>query len=147
MKYFTLIARLTIGFLFVAASLHKIIEPADFAVSIRNYMIVPVSMSNLLALTLPWVELGAGLMLIAGTLVKPSALLTTGMLAVFLIAVVHAYAIGLDIDCGCFASSSTSEGQIGVYHIVRDAALFFISLFILVSDRGNFCLFGGYFTK
>ena len=60
MKYLTLAARLFIGGLFIYASIYKIGDPANFAVSIRNYMIVPPSWSNILALTLPWIEIGAG---------------------------------------------------------------------------------------
>ncbi len=132
-----LIFRLFIGVLFVFASVHKIIDPAEFAVSVRNYMIVPPSWSNVIALTLPWVELVAGALLIIGIQTKPAALLTTIMLAVFLGAVIYAYAIGLDIDCGCFSSSSASEGRVGVYHIVRDAVLVIISGAVLFLDLGK----------
>ena len=89
-------------------------------------------------LTLPWIEIVAGVFLIVGVQVRPSALLTTGMLGVFLGAIIYAFSIGLDIDCGCFSSAATSGGRIGLIHIARDASLFLISLFILVSDRGNF---------
>ncbi|MBI5250023.1 MAG: DoxX family membrane protein [Desulfomonile tiedjei] len=140
MKYLTLAARLLIGALFVYASVHKILNPADFAVSVRNYMIIPPAWSNLVALTLPWVEIAAGAFLIAGIQIKPAALLTTGMLGVFLAAIIHAYSIGLDIDCGCFGSASTSAGKIGTYHLLRDGTLFLSSLFILLADRGEFSL-------
>lgn len=142
MKYLTLAARLAIGGLFVYASIYKITDPAQFAVSIRNYVMVPPEWSNAVALTLPWVELGAGLFLILGIETKPSALLTTGMLAVFLVGIVRAYAIGLDIDCGCFSSAIASQGRISAYHIVRDSTIFLISIFVLLSDRGHFRLFG-----
>lgn len=133
MKLFNLMGRLFIGIIFVVASYHKIIEPEGFAVSIRNYMIIPDAYSNLLALTLPWVEMGAGLLLIAGILVKPAALLTTGMLISFLSALLYAYAINLDIDCGCFSSVSSSVGRIGIYHLIRDSFLVAISAFVLFS--------------
>jgi uncharacterized membrane protein YphA (DoxX/SURF4 family) len=142
MKYFTLAARLLIGGLFVYASLHKIIDPMSFAVSIRNYMIVPPSWSNILALTLPWIEIGAGGFLILGIQTRPSALLTTGMLGVFLGALIYAYTIGLDIDCGCFSSAESSTGRVGLYHLVRDSCLFLISFFILIADKGHFSLSG-----
>jgi putative oxidoreductase len=140
MKYFTLAARLLIGGLFVYASIHKILDPVDFAVSIRNYMIVPPSWSNILALTLPWIEIGAGGLLIFGIQTRPSALLTTGMFGVFLGALIYAYAIGLDIDCGCFSSASSSSGRVGWHHLVRDSSLFLISLFILIADKGDFSI-------
>jgi putative oxidoreductase len=142
MKYFTLAARLLIGALFVYASIHKILDPLDFAVSIRNYMIVPPSWSNILALTLPWIEIGAGGSLIFGIQTRPSALVTTGMLGVFLGALIYAYAIGLNIDCGCFSSASSSTGRVGWYHLVRDSSLFLISLFILIADKGDFGISG-----
>ncbi len=145
MKLLSLVARLFIGAIFVVASYHKILDPVEFAVSIRNYMIIPEAYSNLLALTLPWIEMGVGLLLITGILVKPAALLTTGMLASFLAALVYAYAINLDIDCGCFSSSSSSDGRIGIYHLVRDSLLVFVSAFLLFSvDYGSIF---NYFSK
>lgn len=124
--------------MFVYASIHKVFDPAGFAVSIRNYMIIPASWSHIVALTLPWIEIVAGAFLILGVQLRPSALLTTGMLGVFLGAIIYAFSIGLDIDCGCFSSAATSGGRIGLIHIARDASLFLVSLFILMSDRGNF---------
>jgi putative oxidoreductase len=136
-KFFILIARLFIGAMFIYASVHKILDPGDFAVSIRNYLIIPPAWSNMVALTLPWVEFGAGALLILGIQTRPSALLTTGMLAVFLAAIIRAYAIGLDIDCGCFSSGTGSVGQIGVYHIVRDSTFVCVSALVLLFDRGE----------
>jgi uncharacterized membrane protein YphA (DoxX/SURF4 family) len=148
MKYLVLAARLIIGVLFVYASVHKVLDPASFALSIRNYMIVPSAWSNLIALTLPWIELAVGLFLVVGIQTRASALLTTGMLGVFLAALIYAYSIGLDIDCGCFTSAASSGGRIGLYHLARDGSLFLISLLVLVADRGDFSLsrvelFGG----
>ncbi|MBI5568499.1 MAG: DoxX family membrane protein [Desulfomonile tiedjei] len=142
MKYLTFAARLFIGGLFVYASIHKITDPAQFAVSIRNYMILPPEWSHLVALALPWVEIGAGAFLILGIQTKPSALLTTGMLAVFLVAIARAYATGLDIDCGCFSSAAASHGRVDIYHLVRDSLILLVSLFVLLADRGDFCISG-----
>jgi len=139
-RYAVLLARLLIGGLFIYASVHKILDPADFAVSIRNYMIVPPAWSNVAAMILPWVELVAGLFLIAGVLTRPSALLTTGMMVVFVGALSYAYFIGLDINCGCFGSSVASQGRVGPLEIVRDSILLAASFLIIVADRGDFSL-------
>jgi putative oxidoreductase len=139
-RFACLIARLVIGGIFVYASIHKIMEPGVFAVSVRNYLIIPVSWSHIVALTLPWVEVGAGAFLILGIQTRPAALLTTGMLAVFLAAIIRAYVIGLDIDCGCFSSATASSGHLGIYHIARDSAILCASAFILLCDRGDFSL-------
>lgn len=140
MKYGVLAARLLIGSLFVYASIYKILDPADFANAIRNYMILPPQWSNIVALTLPWIELFAGSLLILGIQTRPAALLTTGMLSVFLCAIVYAYAIGLNIDCGCFETASNSEGSIGILYVFRDSGLVLVSLGIVLFDRGDFSL-------
>lgn len=142
MKYWTLAARLLIGGLFVYASVHKLFDPADFAAAIRNYQLLPAALSNLAAMSLPWVEITAGVFLMLGILTRPSALITTVMMSVFLAAIIFAFATGLDIDCGCFTSAASSSGRIGVYHIVRDSFLLLICLSILLLDKGYFSVAG-----
>jgi len=139
-KYLVLAARLLIGGLFIYASIYKILDPASFASSIRNYMILPEAWSNVAAMTLPWIEFVAGVFLVLGVQTRPSAFLTTGMLAVFFSAVLYAFSIGLDIDCGCFSSAASSRGRVGPFDIVRDGALFLVSLLILARDTGDFNL-------
>lgn len=136
--------RLIIGGLFIYASAYKVSNPGEFAVSIRNYMILPVEWTNFVAITLPWVELGVGIFLALGIQTRASALLTTSLLAVFFVALVYVYSIGLDIDCGCFSSSAQSSGKIGPLHLMRDAGLLLTSAFILLFDRGGFSLSGRY---
>ncbi len=140
LRHFVWMARLFIGGLFIYASIYKVLNPADFAVSVRNYMILPVEWSNLVAVTLPWVELGVGIFLVLGMFTRPSALLTTAMLGVFLGALFYAYSIGLDIDCGCFSSSTQSSGKIGPFHLLRDTIFFLISAFVLFFDRDHYKL-------
>lgn len=137
LKYFILAARLVIGIVFVYASWHKILDPATFAVSVRNYSLLPPEYSNIVALALPWIELVAGVLLIIGIQIKPASLLTTGMLAVFFGAILYAYSVGLDIDCGCFGSATNSPGRIGIYHLFRDGAFLLLSMSIFAFDRGH----------
>jgi uncharacterized membrane protein YphA (DoxX/SURF4 family) len=92
------------------------------------------------ALTLPWIEFVAGTFLILGVQTRPAALLTSGMLAVFVSAIIYAYATGLDIDCGCFGSAADAKGRVGMLHILRDTGLFLVSLAIVLFDRGNFSM-------
>ncbi len=141
MKYLVLIARLALGCLFIYASIHKVLDPADFSQAIRNYLILPEAMSNLAALILPWMELVAGSFLILGIQTRPSALITTGLLAVFIPVLFYVYYTGLDITCGCFSHTQSSGGKIGVPTLIRDSSIFLISLFVLLADRGNFRLF------
>jgi putative oxidoreductase len=138
MRWITLISRLVVGFLFVYASAYKILDPGEFAGSIRNYGLIQPVFSNLVALTLPWLELVSGAFLILGIQTRASALLTSLMMLVFLGVIIYAYTIGLDIDCGCFSSSTESTGRIGLLHIFRDIAVALLSFWVLVFDKGEF---------
>jgi hypothetical protein len=77
------------------------------------------------AAVLPWLEVLAGLALIAG-LKKRSCLILLGFLAgVFLVVLVVTLARGLKIDCGCGLFFTR---QVGLVPIIEDAALFLWAL-------------------
>jgi uncharacterized membrane protein YphA (DoxX/SURF4 family) len=129
-----LCARLYLGGVFVWACLHKIAHPAAFAVDIATYQLLPVALINLLALVLPWVELLAGAMLIVGLRVRAAALLVAGMMAMFMIALGWALARGLEMSCGCFASSGTADPISGMT-MLRDAGWLALALYVLCLER------------
>lgn len=129
-------ARWYLGWLFVSACVHKIAEPASFALDIATYDILPLGLVNLTAITLPWVELAAGVMLLTGARVRPAAVLVSGMMAVFLGALLVALARGLDMSCGCFASQGASEDPISWLTVVRDSVWMGLSGFVFGCDRG-----------
>ncbi|MEW6533009.1 MAG: MauE/DoxX family redox-associated membrane protein [Thermodesulfobacteriota bacterium] len=147
MRYLVLAARLFIGGLFIYASVHKILDPAEFAQAIRNYLILPTAWTNIVALTLPWIEFVAGLLIILGIETAAAALIITGMLAVFLPALFYAYFTGLNITCGCFSAAANSAGKITIVTLLRDSSLLLVVLFILVADRGHFQLSGASHTE
>ena len=128
------LARLYIGGVFVVASWHKIASPHAFALDVATYDILPLWLVNLTALVLPWLELLAGAMLVLGLRARAGALLTSGMMVVFLVALTVALARGLDVSCGCFASQSTGD-PISWRTLGRDAAWLALSLYVLTLDR------------
>ncbi len=77
-------------------------DPPAFAHMIYNYKLAPGWAINALAITLPWVELLAGLALILGTWKRDAAALIGLMLLAFIAAVGVNLARGHAIDCGCF---------------------------------------------
>jgi uncharacterized membrane protein YphA (DoxX/SURF4 family) len=129
-------ARWYLGWLFVAASLHKIAHPGAFALDIATYDILPLALVNLLAVTLPWIELVAGAQLLIGLRVRPAALLVGAMMCLFLAALVIALANGLDMSCGCFASQGAAEDPISWHTVVRDLVWLALAALVLVADRG-----------
>lgn len=97
-----LVLRLLLGAFFVYASLDKIASPAGFARIVYQWQVAGPVPSNLVAVTLPWVELVAGLLLIVGVWRREAALVVALMLVVFLGAAASVLARGIDVqNCGC----------------------------------------------
>jgi putative oxidoreductase len=130
-------ARWYLGAIFVGAAWHKIAIPQAFAVDVATYGILPLALVNLVAITLPWIEAVAGLMLLAGLRIKPAALLVTGMMLVFIGALGIALARGLDMSCGCFASQGAGEDPISWLTVVRDMGWLALAVLVLGWDRGH----------
>jgi len=121
MKIFQILMRLTVGGLFLYAGGVKIMEPAVFAADVANYRLLPQTWINLVAITLPWIEFVAGLLLVVGIWPRASAMLITLLMIVFLAGIAQALVRGLDIRCGCFG---TVEGRkVGATALVQDVAL------------------------
>lgn len=117
-----LVLRLVVGCIFVYAAIDKIVHPDQFARIIYNYHIVPGQLINVFALFLPWVELIAGVFMIVGYWEKAAALIIGGMLVVFIVALSIALIKGVNIECGCFSTTSKAKGPIKDL-IFRDALL------------------------
>jgi uncharacterized membrane protein YphA (DoxX/SURF4 family) len=131
MKTLIWFARIVVGGVFIAASVHKIADPASFSLSIFRYQLVPHGAVNLLAIFLPWVELVAGIAVIAAPRLRlGAALLILGMLAVFTAGIAGALYRGIDISCGCFTSNPKS-GHVGWLSLLRNTVLFALGLLAL----------------
>jgi uncharacterized membrane protein YphA (DoxX/SURF4 family) len=100
--WLTVRLQIALGVFFVAASLPKLLDPPSFAHMIYNYRIVPGPFINVMALTMPWLELLTGVALILGLWRRTAALLTGAMLVVFIVAISINLARNNPIDCGCF---------------------------------------------
>ena len=131
--------RVYLGGLFVYASLYKIAEPYDFALSVATYQILPLSIVNLFALLVPWIELGLGTALILGLWTRTAGLLASGLLLLFVVALSIALSRDLQLFCGCFASQQAAE-EIGISTLFRDIAWLFLSFCVVVLDNGRYGL-------
>jgi len=110
--------RLLLGTVFVAAGALKALDPAAFANDVARYGMVPYPLVNLVALTLPWVELSAGALLVLGVWKRASALVIAGLNVVFLAAISVALVRGLEV-CGCFGASVARKAS--PWSLVEDA--------------------------
>lgn len=127
--------RLLLGGLFCYAGGVKIADVTVFAGQVANYQLLPYAWNFLVAATLPYVELLAGMLLLLNTRVRPATLVLGGLTVIFMLVLLTVMARGLDIDCGCFRPGSHTTPLAA---LVRDAGL--LSLAVLVYRlRGRLC--------
>lgn len=132
-----LICRFVIAYIFITFAIDKISNPADFAKQIANYEIAPVWSYNIIALTLPWVEIFVGILLLMGVELKANAILTAAMLIMFIFMVSVAWAKGLDINCGC---SAAHPMQVGLPKILENTGLLLMTAMIWYFPRKEWTL-------
>jgi len=125
------LARLLLGGTFLYAGWIKAADPVGFARQVANYQLLPYAANYLVAAALPYVELLAGLLLVANRKVRPAALVLGGLNGVFMLALATVVARGLDIDCGCFdPSGATHTGPWEA--ILRDSFLMVLAVVVWI---------------
>jgi uncharacterized membrane protein YphA (DoxX/SURF4 family) len=142
-KYLLFLFRVIVGFVFIYAGILKISDPEGFSDAINNYDLLPLSFVNFFAITLPWIEVVAGLFLLFGVSVKENSFIISVLLIVFILAIVISLGRGLDIECGCFGTSSGTK--VGMIKLVENIILFtfsfvltkFNSVFLSVTSHNN----------
>ena len=130
-RWLVLGCRLLLGAVFVYASWDKIQHPAAFAKQVYNYQMLPVVPSNLFAMTLPWIELFAGVALIIGVLKRESSLLLSILLVFFIGAISVNLYRGVNLDCGCFSTAEGEGRSIGLHTVAQDVGLLAAGLVVL----------------
>lgn len=114
-KWLSLLGRLLIGGLFVAAGGLKIIDPKSFARAIVDYQLVPSALVPLSAVLIPWWETVAGALVIAGWRWRTGALAVLTLLsAIFVGATCITLLRGLSPTCGCFGMLSERVGPMSL---------------------------------
>ena len=148
-KIVSFIVRLIVGGVFVVSAILKIWnvqmsrahglkfsyvpDLATFAKDVANYHVPPYALSNLVAMTLPWIELLAGGLLIAGIWKRASALTITAMMVIFLAAIGWAVAHGYDIRCGCFGTIEARK--VGITSLGQDFLLFLAAAWLAWREK------------
>jgi len=127
---FTLTLRFLLGALFVYTGWMKAADPGAFLLSVRSFQILPDPYAAWVAMGLPWLEILAGAALCTGLAVEGALTVITGMLAVFLWALIYSWQRGLDIECGCFGKEETAFNY--RERIAQDIALLTVAAGLLV---------------
>ena len=135
-KYLQITLCVIIGGVFVYSSIGKLFSPEEFAKIIYNYDFLPLFLVNVFAIILPYVQLVAGVLLIFGVFKKGNSAILITLLVVFLIALLQAYARGLDINCGCFSLDTEASKNDILGRIVEDVILLIPAVIIFIfSDK------------
>ncbi|MFZ2630738.1 MAG: MauE/DoxX family redox-associated membrane protein [Desulfosalsimonadaceae bacterium] len=124
-----LLIRFFLGAVFIFAGIPKIMDTSAFAGAVYNYQLLPDMLINLFAMSLPWLEVVVGTLLIAGIWLPGAVVIYNGLMVAFIAALIISAVRGLDINCGCFSSDSTDVIDLGT--IFRDMALLLASLYLL----------------
>ncbi len=128
--------RFYLAWVFISACLHKLAMPESFAIDIATYQFLPLVFINPLAIVLPYVELGTGIMLVTGTKARAAALMVCGMMIMFMIALTHALMHDLSISCGCFASNAAAGSDpISPLTMLRDSAWLLLAVYVVIFDK------------
>ncbi|MBW1809178.1 MAG: DoxX family membrane protein [Deltaproteobacteria bacterium] len=140
-SFLSLPVRFYLGWVFIIACLHKIAHPGSFALDIATYDVLPLSLVNIMAISLPWMELAVGIMIVLGFRTRAAALVVAGMMVMFIVAVALALAKGLDMSCGCFASQAAQDDDpISYLTVLRDTGWLLLALYVTFFDRNPFGL-------
>ena len=87
-----MIARLILGGTLIAAGYLKFDELDKSKMAVRAYELLPVSLANFLGTTLPFFELGVGLLLLLGAATRITAGLSAILMIAFMIGISQAWA-------------------------------------------------------
>ena len=132
--------RLVLGGIFIYAGYAKIFLPimhprptigvalAFFALQVGSYQMLPPWGVNFVAHTLPFAEIALGLLLIIGWQLRIWATLATLLMLGFSAVIVRSYAMGLHINCGCFANPE----PLTIWTVVRDGLLAALALVMTI---------------
>ncbi|MCX6435641.1 MAG: DoxX family protein [Actinobacteria bacterium] len=137
-----LVFRLVVGAVLLVAGYLKAFNPSKAKMAVRAYEALPIPVANILGVALPWIEIGAGLLLILGVAVRKTAIFSGFLMLIFIIAIAQAWARGLSIDCGCFGGGGQVDAKDTKYvqEILRDFGLGLMSLYLFRYPKSRFAL-------
>lgn len=139
-----LLARLTLGGVLLVAGYLK---AADFDASVRSvvaYDLFDFPIAEFIGITLPIIEIAAGLTLILGLFTRLSGAVGMTLMIVFIAGIASAWARGLSIDCGCFGTGGPVDPSATRYleEILRDTALGLAGLWLVLRPHTLFAVDG-----
>lgn len=137
----SLVARLGLAVVWLAAAWPKLTNLALNAEAVRAYEIFPWDVAGAIGRAQPIVELALGILLLIGLFTRASAIASAVLFAVFIAGIASAWSRGLRIDCGCFAQGgSLAAGEDPAYlqDILRDVGFLVLAAWLAWRPRTPF---------
>ncbi|MEN9679751.1 MAG: hypothetical protein RLZ57_880 [Actinomycetota bacterium] len=137
-----LISRLILGGVLIAAGWLKAFNTAEAENAVRAYQVLPLPVADFVGISLPWIEIGIGILLILGVATRFAALAGGVIMVIFILAIAQAGLRGLSIDCGCFGGGGAVEPGKTKYlqEIARDLFFALLALYIYRYPNSKFAL-------
>ncbi|GIH04931.1 hypothetical protein Rhe02_29980 [Rhizocola hellebori] len=136
-------ARAVLAAAFLIAGAIKVTDLDASARAVNAYQLLPWELARFVGVVQPVLEIGVGLLLLAGLATRLAAALAAGAMTVFIVGIASAWARGLTIDCGCFSrGGALPVGQNPNYawDIARDAALLALAIYLIVFPASRYSL-------
>jgi len=140
--WLSLLGRLILGGVLFAAGFLKYEHLDKSRMAVRAYEILPISVANFLGISLPFLEIAIGILLILGAAIRIASAIGGALMVIFIVGISQAWARGLSIDCGCFGGGGQVAPGTASYlpEILRDAALAAIAIYLFRYPRSKFAL-------
>ncbi len=137
-----LLARLATGGVWIVAGVLKLPDPAASVRAVRAYDLLPEAVVPTVGHLLPVVEVLVGVLLVAGLLTRPVAVVSSLLFVAFVVGIASAWARGMSIDCGCFGGGGFDADARDRYpwEIARDLVLLAASLWLVIRPSTRFSL-------
>jgi uncharacterized membrane protein YphA (DoxX/SURF4 family) len=147
------IGRLVLGGIFIYAGFSKLLMPnthlwpmfvlkfsismniSSFAQQVESYKMISPEASQVVAHTLPFVEIALGLLVLIGWRLRIWATAITAIMVSFLAVVTRAYLLHMDISCGCFGTPEKLTGLTVVRDGVFTALALLMTVFAFIEAR------------
>ena len=131
------VVRLGLAAVFLVSGVLKALDPDTTYVAVRAYDVLPKAGVALVAGVLPWFEIVLGLLLLAGIATRRVAVVSAGILLLFVAGVTQAWARGLSIDCGCFGGGGAVAPEDTSYglEILRDTGFLLMAGWLIARPQ------------
>jgi uncharacterized membrane protein YphA (DoxX/SURF4 family) len=135
-------ARVVTGGVWIWAGLLKLPHPQESVLAVRAYQLLPGGAASTVGHLLPILEVVVGVLLVAGLLTRPAAVVSGLLFVAFIVGIASVWARGISIDCGCFGGGGYDPDAASHYpwEIARDVGLLLLSAYVAWQGRTRLAL-------